>query len=169
MTWHFPLIDWKGNVPGGNHPGAFGVVRKHDVHTGVDLYVPNEDLVLAVETGFCIAIENYTGPEVGSPWWLPTKALLIEGSSGVVCYGEISSMGIGLGDHVLRGMVIGHVLPVLPEGRTKENIPGHSRYMLHLELYELGTRESVWWKLDEEKPKNLLDPTHKLLESLSHA
>ncbi len=31
--------------------------------------------------------------------------------------------------------------------------------MLHLELYETGTREHVTWYLNEDKPDNLLDPT----------
>lgn len=38
--------------------------------------------------------------------------------------------------------------------------------MLHIELYSHGTTESVWWKLDSNKPENLLDIT-ELLNKMS--
>lgn len=163
--WIFPLVDWKGDIPENKHPGSFGAVRKHDVHTGVDLYVPSEDLVLAVENGIVVAVENFTGPGAGSPWWLPTYAILVEGESGVVAYGEVIPMGIKKGEMVLKGQILAHVSPVLPEEKQRSDIPGHSRFMLHFELYEHGTRETVWWNLGENKPPNLLDPTQKLMEA----
>ncbi len=33
----FPLQNYKYEIPTGDHLGAFGTTRKHDVHTGVDL------------------------------------------------------------------------------------------------------------------------------------
>lgn len=162
--WIFPLIDWKGSIPLPGHPGAFGAIRKHDRHTGVDLYVPKTDLVLAVESGIVVSVEDYTGPKAKSPWWLPTSAIIVEGESGVVCYGEVNPIGVTKGDMILAGQVIANVVPVLHEGKERADIPGHSRFMLHFELYKTGTRKSVWWKLDEEKPDNLLDPTSKLME-----
>lgn len=165
MTWNFPLCEWHlTELPNNNHPGSFGFTRRHDIHTGIDLYVPGENLVKAVESGFVVAVEDYTGPKAGSPWWLPTKSILIEGESGVVCYGEVLPMGVAKGEMILEGQIIAHVVPVLKE--TRLDVLNHSRYMLHLELYKHGTKESVWWKLNEEKPTNLLDPTEKLNESL---
>jgi hypothetical protein len=38
--------------------------------------------------------------------------------------------------------------------------------MLHLELYRHGTRAAVWWRLDEPRPANLLDPTPYLLNAV---
>lgn len=165
MSWHFPLFNWDGSIPTGNHPGAFGSVRKHDVHTGVDLYVPASCLVYAFESGTVVAIEEFTGPEAESPWWLPTQAILVEGPTGVVCYGEVVAINLDVGDKVSQGQILAYVSPVLPEGKERPDIPGHSRFMLHFELYQRGTRETVWWYKDEPKPKNLKDPTDYLLEA----
>jgi len=167
MTWLFPISGWKGVVPTGNHPGAFGAQRKHDIHTGVDLYVPASCLIYAVESGIVVNIENFTGPDAGSPWWLPTQAVLVEGPSGVVCYGEVSPIGIKIGDVIGQGEFLGHVSPVLPEERERTDIPGHSRFMLHFELYYHGTRETTWWRHGQPIPDNLLDPTEALVEALN--
>jgi murein DD-endopeptidase MepM/ murein hydrolase activator NlpD len=165
MNWIFPLIEWHLNqLPDSSEPGSFGFVRKHDIHTGVDLYCLGQNLVKAVETGFVVAVEEYTGPKAGSPWWLPTKSILIEGESGVVCYGEVMPIGVSKGDMILKGQIIAYVVPVLRK-KSNLNIANHSNHMLHFELYTHGTRESVWWKLNEPKPTNLLDPTEKLNES----
>lgn len=166
MTWNFPLYEWNGIIPSGSHPGAFAAVRKYDIHTGVDLYVPNPCLVYAVEPGLVVSIEEFTGPKAGSPWWLPTKAILIEGPSGVVCYGEVDPVGISTGDCVEAGQILAYVAPVLPEEKSRPDIPGHSRFMLHFELYDYGTKETVWWNLDEYQPENLIDPTWLLMEAL---
>ena len=166
----FPLIDWKGVVPTGQeHPGAFGAKRKHDWHTGVDLYVSGSALVLAMESGYVVAVEDFTGPKAESPWWLPTQSILISGESGVICYGEVSAIAMTVGDMVMEGQCIGYVIPVLKEDKEpRQDIQGHSRHMLHLELYKSGTTKSVWWKTSEdEKPENLLDPTQILLDALS--
>lgn len=163
--WQFPLSDWKGMIPLRDHPGSFGAFRSHDRHTGVDLYTDVLSPVYAVESGVVVEIEDFTGPNAGSPWWLPTKSIMIEGSSGVVCYGEVEPVDIKKGDVVLVGQLIAHVIPVLQEGKERQDIPGHSRFMLHLELYETGTRQAVWWKLGDLKPENLLDPTQKLIEA----
>ena len=168
MSWRFPLDAWEGCVPQGDHPGAFGVGRKHDVHTGVDLYVGHEAPVSAVEPGEVVSIENYTGPEAGSSWWRPTQAILVEGDSGVVCYGEVKPVdGLRSGDSVAKGQILAHVAPVLPKSKIRSDIPGHSNLMLHLELYRSGTIESVWWHLSQDRPPELLDPTPYLLEALA--
>ncbi len=36
-----------------------------------------------MEAGVVVGVEDFTGPAAGSPWWLPTKAVLVEGASGV--------------------------------------------------------------------------------------
>lgn len=165
-SWSFPLKNWKGEIPTGSHPGAFGARRKYDFHTGVDLYVPDNAPVFAVEYGTVVAIEDYTGPKAKSTWWLPTKAILVEGKTGVVCYGEVKPNYLEVGDKVEEEDLIAHVMPVLKDGKKREDIPGHSRFMLHFELYEHGTTESVWWLSNQDKPENLLDPTGLLLDSL---
>lgn len=152
MTWCWPLFGVAPEFP--DAPGCFGSVRKHDVHTGVDLYAPEGSPVLAVEDGVVVAIEKFTGPSAGSPWWNDTMAVLIEGETGVVCYGEIKlATGIREASRVSRGDVVGYVLTVLSKDK------GRPRSMLHIELYDMGVRASPIWLLDEERPRGLRDPT----------
>lgn len=149
------------DIPTDQHPGAFGAVRKYDVHTGVDLYAPVGTKVLAVEFGVVKAVIPFTGINAESPWWLPTDAVLIEGASGVVLYGELSS-SLRSGMTVNAGDAVGTVQRVLRTDKL-ESIEGHLPSMLHLELYEHDTVEPVWWRLHESKPSNLLDPTSFLV------
>lgn len=146
----WPLLDTPSAIPEG--PGAFGAVRRHDVHTGVDLYCPEGTVVVAIERGFVVAIVPFTGPAADSPWWEPTVAVLVEGPSGVVLYGEIAPI-VTAGTPVSAGDPLGHVVRVLRHDK------GHPTAMLHLERYVAGVREPVWWRLGEDQPGVLLDPT----------
>ena len=55
-----------------------------------------------------VAIEAFTGPGAGSPWWHDTEAVLVEGESGVVLYGELVPC-VKVGDEVVAGQVVGRV------------------------------------------------------------
>jgi len=94
-----------------------------------------------------------------SPWWHDTRALLVEGPSGVVLYGELDP-DVEVGDAVERGGLLGHVRTVL---RRDKGLP---MTMLHLERYAPGTRASVWWRHGEPRPDALLDPTAHLVEAV---
>jgi hypothetical protein len=143
------------------HAGAFGAARRFDVHTGVDLYCGDGQIVVAVEAGVVVGIEVFTGPNAGSPWWHETHAVLVEGESGVVLYGEIEPhAGLVMGARLDSGEPIGRVVRVLRKDK------GTPTTMLHLELYAPGTRASSWWRLDEPRPEALRDPTERLLESV---
>ena len=165
LTHHIPTI---------GEPGAFGAIRKHDIHTGIDLYCSDNEPVFAVEDGTVVAIEDFTGPGAGSPWWNTTQAILVEGASGVICYGEITifeSIGvweteygevegeepIKVGDRVNAGDTLGFVRRVL---KKDKGVTPTS--MLHFELYKPGTTGSVWWHHGEPQPEALLDPTELL-------
>lgn len=140
------------------HPGAFGAVRKHHIHEGVDLYCPPGTPVFAVEDGVVAARLAFTGPAAGSPWWHDTEAVMIEGASGVVNYGEIAAApSLRPGSRVSAGERIGAVVPVL---RTDK---GRPQTMLHLELYAPGTKDAAEWKPGTAKPGNLRDPTKFLM------
>jgi murein DD-endopeptidase MepM/ murein hydrolase activator NlpD len=143
--------------------GKFGAVRKHDVHTGIDLYTRENAPVLAMQDGVVVAVEQFTGPPE-SPWWLPTKAILVEGESGVLVYGEVTPK-VSVGDRVTCSQEIANVSPVLKPGEERKDIIGHSRFMLHLELYVPGTRKTVWWKLNEPQPEGLQDPMPLLVRA----
>lgn len=136
--------------------GTFGHKRKYDIHTGVDLYTVENAPVYAMERGKVVAVEKFTGPPE-SPWWLPTYAVLVEGESGVITYGEVLPL-VSDEDLVSEGQEIARVTPVLLSGKERPDIPGHSRFMLHMELYVRGTTKTVWWRLEEDRPEELRDP-----------
>ena len=168
LRWAFPLKNYPPcvGIPINHHPGAFGFHRRHNFHTGVDLYTESNAVVSAVEGGTIVHIEKFTGPSVGHPWWEETWGMMIEGSSGVVNYGEISQpTRLSVGDRVKKGQVIGNVKRVLFEERLRRDIPGHSCSMLHIELYKHGTRDFAGWE-DPSKDPNLLDPTPHLISAI---
>jgi murein DD-endopeptidase MepM/ murein hydrolase activator NlpD len=150
------------SLPAAGSGGEFGAIRKHDIHTGVDLYCPEGTEVVAVEAGVVVAVVPFTGPATDppSPWWNATDAVLIENRDEVLCYGEIQSV-VAVGDKVEAGQIIGKV------GQVLKNDKGRPMSMLHFEMYEPGTREPVWWQHGEPTPTNLIDPTpllHSLLD-----
>lgn len=139
-------------LPLAPHPGAFGVERKHHCHEGVDLYCDEGTPVYAVEDGIVVRVMPFTGPSAGMAWWEDTEAVMIEGKSGVVVYGEIAPSVTG-GAHIRAGDIVGHVKKVLKKDK------GRPMSMLHLELHEEGAREAPEWPVDGEKPPTLRDPT----------
>lgn len=176
MNWLFPLakrfrpvradrffdhldLALETGVPLPPHPNAFGVRRRHHTHEGVDLLCQEGDTVYACERGTVVAIEDFTGPRAGYPWWLDTQAVLVEGPSGVIVYGELIPGPWLVGQSVRRGDAIGHVVRVLAKDK------GRPRDMLHLELHTPGTRSSSEWI--GERPASLLDPTPHLVAAES--
>lgn len=142
-------------VPVAGEPGAFGAIRKHDIHTGIDLYCNPNAHVFAVESGTVVAVEQFTGDKVGSPWWNNTWAVLIEGASGVIVYGEMAlEYYLEPGYKVEAGDVLGGVLQVLKvdKGVTPVN-------MLHFELLTPGTDFTSWWNHGEPQPETVINPT----------
>lgn len=170
LRWTFPLNhgDCSG-IPMTGHPGSFLCKRKHHTHTGVDLYTYDGAPVYAVEDGIVVGKEHFTGPQDNQPWWNDTDCLLVEGPSGVICYGEITpESSIQIGRTVYRNTLIGRVKRVLKEGKERPDIMGHSTSMLHMELYPHGK-----YKAFEEYGNNpdnfdiLQDPTPYLLGSIN--
>lgn len=178
LKWNFPLREYYHSqdypcpgIPVGNHPGAFGFQRKYDRHTGVDLYTKENTLVFPVEPGRIVGVEHFTGEQDKSPWWNNTDCILVEGPTGVICYGEIEVNNRLFGYeykfsevkytiYVDRNTILGKVIPVLKDKEPKKHIPGHSLNMLHMELYAHG-RKIASDGFDE----NILnDPTPFLLE-----
>ncbi len=179
LKWFFPLYHVTNTghmdahcpgIPASGHPAAFLAKRKHHTHTGVDLYTTDGRTVMAVENGTVVGIEDFTGVSQQSPWWEDTQCMLIEGASGVVCYGEITpNPDISVGDKVSQGRFIGRVKRVIKPGTEHPEVPGWSPAMLHIELYPHG----MYKAFEElgEKPDSftlLQDPT-KLLAMSSGA
>ncbi|MBI1328020.1 MAG: peptidoglycan DD-metalloendopeptidase family protein [Alphaproteobacteria bacterium] len=158
LSFKFMDAGETGLPTGNHHPGAYGYVRAKHTHEGIDLYCPDGTPVEAVEDGVVVAILDFTGPAAGSPWWRDTKAVMVEGKTGVVLYGEITpAANLTIGSAVKSGDRLGEVTQVL----TKDK--GRPMSMLHLELHEHGTSDAYEWKVGEDKPESLRDPTHFLL------
>ena len=176
LRWRFPLeldANFTG-IPVSHHPGAFGFHRKHSHHTGVDLYCDDHAKVHAVETGRVVNIEHFTGEWDNSPWWNETDCVLVEGPSGVVCYGEVMPRPLlTRGDIVKQGQHIAFVRRVLKDGKERPDIPGHKTAMLHFELYPHGTTTaSKSWQIEPQgenchRPDDLLDPTPMLIAAIN--
>lgn len=159
-VWNFPVK--KCNIPMRQHPGAFGVKRKNGgKHTGIDLYAEDGENVYAVEDGVVVGIEHFTGEWDNTPWWNNTDCVLVEGYSGVVCYGEIKT-SLNIGDKVIRGQHIANVVRVIKD-RLHPEIEGWKPNMLHLELYKHKIRKASVHFSEEE----LVDPTQKLMDALN--
>lgn len=163
--WHLPIDltyyhERQYRIPTDNHPGAFGVKRTHDIHTGVDLYCENKQPVYACKGGKVVSIGDFTGKKCGTEWWEDTQYLMIDSGNYVINYGEIEPLeSLMVGSIVKAGEFIGRVKRVLPLNKLRQDIPNHSCSMLHLELYKAGTTKPVDWKLGTLKPEELLDPT----------
>ena len=147
-------------LPLAPHPGAFGVVRKHHTHEGVDLYAPAGTEVRTVEAGRVVRVEDFTGAKAGTPWWQDTQAVFVEGASGVVVYGELVA-GVVEGQALTAGQCVGHLTPVLTTAK------GRPDCMLHLELHQAGARAAPGWDHGAPRPTTLLDPTAYLLAILN--
>ena len=146
-------------LPKENSQGQFGAIRRYDIHTGIDLYCNQFDDVFTIESGEVVNVCHFTGPQVGLDWWNNTDAVLIEGKSGVILYGELEPC-VKVGDLVNEGQKIGKILRVLKKDK------GLPMDMRHLELYEHGYRgDGEIWKLNESKPKSLRDPSNIILNT----
>lgn len=146
------------SLPLAPHPGSFGAVRKHHTHEGIDLYCADGTSVFAVEAGVVVSIIPFTGKRVQMDWWDDTDAVLIEGESGVVLYGEVTPHpSLIVGQTVERGALLGNVKQVLLKDK------GRPMSMLHLELHVAGTSEAFEWpSVGGCRPPSLLDPTDHL-------
>lgn len=150
-------------IPVFPHPGGFGTQRKHEHHTGVDIYTPDMSDVVAAEAGEIISIAPFTGVNAESPWWHDTMAVSVKGRSGIICYGEIEpDPNLTVGANLVQGSYIGKVKQVLKKP-PKEKPAGHKISMLHIELihpdYNRGTYQLNSWKPGEKRPWFMLDPT----------
>jgi murein DD-endopeptidase MepM/ murein hydrolase activator NlpD len=146
------------------HQGGFGAKRKYDTHTGIDLYCEPNTEVVAIEDGVIVGLEIFTGPNVSSPWWQETFAVLLEGPSGVICYGEIEydKNTLKIGSQIRAGETLGRVLTVLRKDK------GKPMTMLHLELYPIGVHKSAsTWEVEDEQPTDLIDPTPLLYQIIN--
>lgn len=141
-----------------SHPiqpqGLFGTIRKHDIHTGLDLYAEDGTVVTCIKDGVITEIFQFTGESVGTPWWEDTYAVLVSSESIEILYGEMYNPRLRKGSTVNSGDVIGKVKRVL---KADKGITPTS--MLHLEVWEKDTFiKDVVWEKGEGRPRGLLNP-----------
>ena len=154
-------FNWR--LPEYNEPGAFGAVRKFDIHEGVDIYCVRHAKVYAMEDGEVVASYHYTGNAAKCDWWNDTWCIKIKGKSGVITYGELEMPEYNrklpsVGTFVKAGDLIGVVGQVLKDGKKRDDIRNHNVCMLHIELRTENCHLDGW-KLVEDRDKKLLDPT----------
>lgn len=157
-------FNWR--LPEYNEPGAFGAVRKFDIHEGVDIYCVKHAKVYAMEDGEVVASYHYTGNVAKCDWWNDTWCIKIKGKSGVITYGELEMPEYNrklpsVGTFVKAGDFIGVVGQVLKNGKKRDDIRNHNVCMLHVELRTENCHLDGW-KLGEDRDKRLLDPTSYL-------
>lgn len=139
---HWPLKDQTPMFP--DEPGRFRAMRRHDCHTGIDLYCELGQKVIAIEDGTVVTVEPFTGKNAGCVWWNDTEAVLILGESGVFNYGEVIPL-VKEGDKVKAGQVIAVV-----DTAVLKNFKGRPMVMLHLELLSHESDTSPWWYITSE-------------------
>lgn len=154
LELYWPLLGCEPMYP--DEVGLFGVQRRYEHHSGIDLYCDLGTRVIAIEEGEVVAIEHFTGPDSTppSPWWNSTQSVLIQGPRATLAYGEITvSPTLSVGQTVKAGDIIGIVdKPVL------KNFKGRPTVMLHLELLDKDCKNSIVWPLGQPQPEGLHDP-----------
>ena len=161
------VMSFSEYLPTFSEPGAFGALRKHDRHEGVDIYCVEGASVFAVEDGEVVDSYHYTGEAAACGWWKDTWCIKVKGRSGVVTYGELkmpdeahvdSVAYPAIGTKVKAGDFIGIVGTVLKDGKLRLDIRNHNTSMLHLELRKENCRIDGW-KIGEDRDTRLLDPS----------
>lgn len=173
-TW--PLKNRQPQLPSSTRAGSFWEDRQDRRHCGIDLYADQGADVMAIEPGEVVDTGIMTAPEL-IHYWNITHYIIVKNSDGTFWkYGEMEKIFVKTGDSIGEGQLIGRVGLVLNASRINENSPLYIQKlkdknpsMLHLELFSdhpIGTHEKYlggnWF--DQERPKNLLDPTERLLK-----
>lgn len=149
-----PLKEY--NLPSLESQNCFGAKRKHDFHTGVDLFCEENDNVYSIYDGVITNVIEFTGYSE-SPWWNDTLAVMIYHPEiqKTFLYGEILTK-IKVGRTVKSGQEIGRVKTVLKKDK------GKPMTMLHMECYKGLQTNAVWWYHNTKYPNNLEDITKYL-------
>ena len=141
----------------------FGAVRKHDIHTGIDIFMHEDASVHLPFDGVVVKIGNFTGNNAEptpSPWWNDTQYIIVKHNMRYgqleqifVLYGEIEvDKGIKEGDTLTEGSFIGNIVEVLKKDK------GRPTSMLHVEIYDECPNAPAVWHLNEAHPSNLYNP-----------
>lgn len=161
METHTPLLTYTYPT---NPQNIFGAIRKHDIHTGIDLFTNKDEPVYSMTKSKVVKIGWFTGINSvpSSPWWKDTQYIICEtewdGEKLYFLYGEVSPCVVE-GQELSPGDKIGTITEVL------KNDKGLPTTMLHFEVYKSLPEHPVFWYRNEEKPDILLNPT-KILSTI---
>lgn len=147
----FPLKYYPFIIPTWDGQNAFAAHRKHDIHTGIDLFWEPGEEVLSMTEGIVTDIRWFTGEKanISSPWWHDTSAVFVRTPIGVIVYGEIEPT-VQIWDTLKPWQPLWKLTKVL---NKPESFP-YPKTMLHLELYESGFpdgTDAVEWHYTEKK------------------
>lgn len=161
IKWASPFRNSEIRLPlGSTQYNSMGARETHDqshLKCGVDLNCDSGTSVYAVESGNIVSIETFFNNKK-RPWISSSKAVLVEGPNGVVCYGNVAvNNNLKIGAQIKQGDAIGTVVSYY----KKEQNKGTSR--LRIELYRFGTIKRPKWRIGKPPPKNLLNPTSLLM------
>lgn len=149
----------------------FAAVRKHDIHTGMDIFTESGTQATSPFDGIVVKMGNFTGNDAEptpSPWWNNTQYVVVkhfipafytygELVERFVLYGEIAiSPELFVGKNVKEGELLGTIVEVL------KNNKGLPTSMLHVEMYEECPPFPAIWNIGERRPTYLCDP-HRFL------
>lgn len=150
-----PLCDIPFHIPNSDdEPGSFASVRKHDIHCGVDIYLPEGTPIRFLRYGEIIAVERFTGAVVGSPWWNDTWAVYVYNGVYTDVYGEVyEPTHLRVGQKVFTGQFCGNIAKVI------KTMKGRPMTMLHFEQYTGKVYDGAIWEIGKPRPDNLEDPT----------
>lgn len=164
LSWTSPFRDSEICLPLGatqyNCIGARELHQSSYLKCGIDLTCNPNTKVFAVETGNVIAVETFFDNKK-KPWISSSKAVLVSGPSGVVCYGNIEPEAhVSIGTRIEQGSRLGAVVPFFTKEAKSKN--GQSR--LRIELYRQHTTKRPKWHCNQASaPKSLLNPMPLLL------
>lgn len=149
-----PLKEY--NLPSLDSQNCFGAKRKHDFHTGVDLFCQEHEGVYSMYDGVVTNVIEFTGFSE-SPWWNDTLAVMIyhPDKQKTFLYGEVET-NLKPGKVVKAGDLIAKVKKVLKKDKGKPTT------MLHMECYKGLQTSAVWWYHNQKCPNNLEDITKYL-------
>lgn len=162
--WYNPLGQGADiRIPvGAGQTNSIGSEEYHNpnlLKCGIDIVCLPNVSIYAVESGIVVSIETFFDNKK-KPWISSSKALLVAGDNGVVCYGNIEPCDeIEVGMKVSRGQPIGKTVSWFSKPSKSEQ--GDTR--LRFELYRHNTKQRPKWRFDGPLPKSVLNPVPLLL------
>lgn len=158
MSWISPLPNSELRLPlGTGNPKGFGALNeqagKHNL--GIDFETEPDQIVQSIERGLVIGIEDWNTKS-------KTKAILIRGASGVICYGNIKlNKDLDIGTQVDKRQHIGFT-----SLKKKKNGTKTAKAFLRIEWYTRKTKKRPKWYMDEPAPRNVINPTQQFVTNI---